>query len=62
MPADETNKTQRSFAAPKVRSRGALRGIDDADAFKDLQVERYERQLKTERLRKLRIEAGEPEA
>jgi len=62
MSADETNKTQRSFAAPKVRSRGALRGIDDADAFKDLQVERDERQLKTERLRKLRIAAGDHEA
>ncbi|MEO1657842.1 MAG: hypothetical protein AAFR65_08980 [Pseudomonadota bacterium] len=62
MSADDINRPLRSFAAPRVRSRGTLRGIDEADAFKDLEVERYERQLKTERLRKLRIAAGEEEA
>ncbi|MEM0930721.1 MAG: hypothetical protein AAGI89_15655 [Pseudomonadota bacterium] len=58
MSVDNTNRPLRSFTAPKVRSRGTLRGSDDADAFKDLEAERYERQLKTERLRKLRMATG----
>jgi len=57
MPTNNDNAEPRNFRAPTALSKGTARHQTDQSAFLDLENERTERQLKTDRLRRLRMAA-----
>lgn len=57
MPTNNDNAAARNFRTPTALAKGTARNQTDQSAFQDLKNERTERQLKTERLRRLRIAA-----